>query len=208
MFDWMAFCSGLTSGMLLTLGFIFLYTRRQFKQIVAKQKQELEAAKDLQDRVAVKLQKVRDIGNKQQELANSILQPSMNAMHSKHKNELMQEHEELEKEKIAILKEVVYKDGIDTDVTVMNPTTHETESMKLSKFLVQLEKQHEEANNLIKESSAKEEVKDILEKLKRIKDKRAGAQSGEKPKQRIVKKETDRGTFYVIERDDDDETIH
>jgi hypothetical protein len=210
--NWSIFTlSFLVGAAVLATGVVFLRRRFLHYKLLKEHKKELDAMKELHARVAIKIKKVKEIIDRQIELADLILQPKdVISVHgvTKDRYDLIKEHEELEKEKITILNDVVYKDGIDTSVSVLNPNTKETETMKLSEFLKYLEQQHKKVNAILEESAAKEELKSILDKLKKAKSKtnRSGTS-----RHKIVKKETDHGIFYSMENDDDDDnegTIH
>jgi len=87
-----------------------------------------------EDSVNVRLQRASELTRLQNEIMQAAQQPSANALHSKHKNGLIQQYKALEIEKMGVLTSIV-KDGHDPLVTVFNSASKQNEEVKLSTFL-------------------------------------------------------------------------
>lgn len=84
--------------------------------------------------VNVRLARASELTRLQNDIMQQAQQPSANALHSKHKNELVQQYKALEIEKMSVLSSII-KDGHDPMVTVFNAASKQNEEVRLSVFL-------------------------------------------------------------------------
>ena len=89
-----------------------------------------------EESVNLRLQRASELTRLQNEIMQQAQQPSQNALHSKHKNGLIQQYKALETEKMGVLESIV-KDGHDPLVTVFNAASKQNQEVKLSQFLQQ-----------------------------------------------------------------------
>lgn len=200
--DFISVLVGFILGVLGTLFTLYVYVRVKMRKTAEKLKEQAASIKEKSDAIMKRLQRVKELTEKQQQITNEILQPSQNTMHSVHKMKLLKEHGEYEKEKIDLLRHVVYKDEVDTDISVLDQETGELEEMKLSDFLKKLEDAYEQSKKAFGENygdDTDDKEKDIKHALKSFKGK-----NSPKDKPKITKKETEFGTVFVIGDEDDD----
>jgi len=88
------------------------------------------------DDIQQRLNRASELTRIQNEIVAQAQQPSQNAMHSKHKNSLIQQYKALEAEKMGLLQSIL-KEGHDPLVTVYNAAAKQNEEVKLSMFLNQ-----------------------------------------------------------------------
>lgn len=86
--------------------------------------------------VTTRLNRASELTRIQNELISQAQQPSQNALHSRHKNGLIQQYKALEVEKMGVLQSII-KDGHDPMVTVFNQALKQNQEVKLSDFLTQ-----------------------------------------------------------------------
>lgn len=80
-----------------------------------------------------RLQKAADLAQTQRDLCSQAEMPSKNAVHSKYKNGLVHEINEIEKQKMEILKSIL-DDGFDPTITIVNEAGKQ-EKIALSAYL-------------------------------------------------------------------------
>jgi len=93
---------------------------KALKEQVDDAKKKNKERKDRYEFVKPRLEKAAEITQRQLEIQAQVEQPSMNALHSKHKNMLIAENRKLEEEKRQILGSII-ADGYDPEVTVNTP---------------------------------------------------------------------------------------
>jgi len=143
------FLFGLVVGASTLIVFVAILLRSKIRQLYLKNKDffdkimtpppgalppELEQQPGLNETVLLRLKKASELTRRQNEISTTATQPSINSLHSKHKNTLVNQYRELEKEKMTILKSIV-KDGFNPSVTIFNTATRQYEEMLLSHFL-------------------------------------------------------------------------
>lgn len=91
--------------------------------------------KDLYEKLVYdRLQRVKEISDRQGVLFIQATMPSKNAMHSKHQNRIVNEIKTLEKEKLELLTAIL-NDGYDPMVTMQDPHSGEVKQERLSAFM-------------------------------------------------------------------------
>jgi hypothetical protein len=131
----LVFLSGMISGVLLFITY-GIYKMRKLEKMKEDLLGKLETkAKDLkgQQSIIERLRAASEIAQQQLDLRDAAQQPSKNATHSRYKNGLISELQELEQQKVAILQSIL-NDGFDPKITVLN-SAGEREEMPLSEFL-------------------------------------------------------------------------
>lgn len=96
--------------------------------------QEMQKMADAQKSVTNRIKQVQEITSEQNDLIAQVQHPSMNAVHSKHKNGIKDRLKKLEEEKVEILQSII-KEGHDPVVAVIDPVSGEMVDRKLSEFL-------------------------------------------------------------------------
>ncbi len=87
-----------------------------------------------------KISKAMDIGKQQSELQTKLRAPSMNALHSKYKNEIATEIFKLEQQKLTLLKQAINDvPGIDFVMKVIDGKS-DIKTMSLSQYIAESEK--------------------------------------------------------------------
>lgn len=135
----LGFFAGLLTATIIIVGY-GMYKLRQLSKARDKiigelQKSAQDAEKSLKN-VTERLNKAREITEKQLGLLGQIDQPSKNALHSKWKNDLNHEVRKLEDEKNEILRSIL-KDGYDPTITILN-ANDQKETIKLSDYLARI----------------------------------------------------------------------
>lgn len=140
MMSWIAFSTGFVLGLLSALILAsILYSRKEFSdemQPVGKIgklfKRFLRNFK-LRSSVNARLAQIEKIVEKQLELYSAIDSPQKNALDGKYKNTLIQEIDDLEREKVNIMSSIL-KEGVDPSVVVTDEYGNEY-AMKLSEYM-------------------------------------------------------------------------
>lgn len=150
-------------------------------------KQHVESEKDNKrnKEITALLKEATNIVRIQADISDAIQQPSKNAPHSRYKNQLLDDYKELEKKKIAIFESILSK-GYDPTVTVYNVDTQKTSDVKLSSLV----ESSKSKTNPIDDGPPESITKNVAVGTK------------------ITKKVKNGKTFFVIEKKEDDPTIH
>jgi hypothetical protein len=132
------FMYGIAVGILLVIGYGYIKLQNLKKERADLFNELHDKADELQakrDSIVERLKQASEIGQKQLDLRDAASQPSKNQLHSKYKNGLVYEIQELEQQKAAILQSII-NDGFDPSITIMDEDG-ERKEMKLSEFLGQ-----------------------------------------------------------------------
>lgn len=132
------FISGFTSCILASTTVVLMYffsLRTKGKKLTEENKLKQADHDKKYETIKPRLQAATQIGEKQMELLALTQQPSMNALHSRHKNGLMREVQALEDEKRAILRSIL-KEGFDPNLNVLDNRGTQT-VIKLSDYMAE-----------------------------------------------------------------------
>jgi hypothetical protein len=126
------------AGLFISFGLYQVHKIKKVKNIlidqIKKKASELEAKKgSIKDRLV----KASNIAQTQMDLKSQSEMPSKNALHSRHKNGIVYEIQDLEQEKLSILRSVL-GDGFDPMITVINDGGVK-EEIPLSAYVAQAE---------------------------------------------------------------------
>lgn len=136
----LAICLGFIVGALVGAYFMYGFLQVAFSERLKKllseklnnlQNNSKDAVHKL-DHLKSKVETLSDLVQRQQDLLGSLDQPSKNATHSKHKNQVISQIKDLEAQKIVILKEIL-AEGVDLDIKVLTPDGEKI--MKLSEAI-------------------------------------------------------------------------
>jgi hypothetical protein len=130
------FTLGLTTGAAMFVGFGYYQLNKIKKNkadIVDKFKKHAETVRKKEISIKDRFVQAHELAKMQVELKAMAEMPSKNALHSRHKNGLISEIAELERQKISILKTIL-GDGMDPLITVINPSG-EREEILLSTYV-------------------------------------------------------------------------
>jgi hypothetical protein len=127
-----SFSVGMVVGAGIPLGYGF-YLMRKYQRIKKRLLNNKETGGFDPESVKLRLLKAGDIAQQQSDLRVLIDMPSKNALHSKHKNQLIRDIAVLEGEKIAILQTIV-ADGFDPTIATQNDRG-EREEVPLSQYI-------------------------------------------------------------------------
>lgn len=144
----MAFLAGFNLGLVICAAIIFFRVKSAMLDFYDREKATISkmlpaappppntnaAPATAEESVNIRLQRASELTRLQNEIMTAAQQPSANALHSKHKNGLIQQYKALEIEKMGVLTSIV-KDGFDPVVTVFNAHSKQNEEVKLSQFL-------------------------------------------------------------------------
>jgi hypothetical protein len=127
---------GFLSGCIFLIGLSYLSIRRDTASLDKLTKEVLDEAEDLKKKyqtVKPRLKKAAEISNQQLDLLAQTQAPSMNALHSKFKNELVGQIKSLENEKRDLLRSIL-KEGFDPNLTIGTPDGGK-EVLRLSEYM-------------------------------------------------------------------------
>lgn len=130
----LSFVVGIALGAAALIGISFWLVKTDKKKVkqvtdaIKNEGKDFEMAKQ-------RLSEAGDIAARQLELMALIQAPSKNALHSKYKNDLVQEVRLLEEEKHAILRSII-KDGYDPIITVPGPGGVDKITCRLSEYMI------------------------------------------------------------------------
>lgn len=82
----------------------------------------------------IRWKEIEKITKEQNSLISSMYNPSSNSLHSRHKNNIAQQIKALEEKKNDILKEFL-KDGLDPEVTALDPIDKTVRKMRVSELI-------------------------------------------------------------------------
>jgi len=147
----MEFLLGFLLGIVISCGFFFSYGMYQVNKM-KKIKETLSAqikakAQEMDEKkssIKERLVKASELANAQMAIRSQMETPSKNALHSRYKNGLVGEIQEMEAQKLDLLRTIL-AEGFDPMITVVNEAGAKTE-MSLSAYVVeasgQLDKSH------------------------------------------------------------------
>lgn len=134
------FLTGLIVGFMFGIFATVAYGLFQMRKVDRMKKEAIEQVRQVAEEMEKKaagwkdrMTKVTDITKAQIEMRSRLDEPSKNALHSKYKNDMVQEIKTLEEEKIAILRSIL-TDGHDPEVTI--ETAEGRKKIKLSEYFV------------------------------------------------------------------------
>ena len=113
---------------------VVLKEQRKMVALANEVKTKQDTIKKNYEAARPRLKKAAQISERQLELYSASQQPSKNALHSKYKNDIIQEISTLEKEKREILRSII-REGLDPEVTLTDDGNGKKEIIKLSEYM-------------------------------------------------------------------------
>lgn len=159
--------SVVTASSLLAIGYYFLQRdAKKVKELIAKANKQQADLDEKYKTVKPRLDRAADISARQLDIMAAVDMPSKNALHSQHKNALIAEIKELEKEKRSILHSII-DDGFDPNLTV-TAEDGTKEVITLSEYMARQGILHEKQNQPKEEPIEREVLKEEKGKTPQI----------------------------------------
>ena len=195
--------SGLFLGASIMIGIYIILVKRAAKKLKVMEQEfikKLNAAKTSETVTRKLLSEASDLAAKQNDIIQSLQQPSKNALHSRYKGQLIAEWKKLEEEKLTVLQKILDA-GFDPEIAFMDPQTNEMKGQKLSEFVAE-----SRALNPFAQEEAKMEAK--TKKLKSLYRVPTTAQTEDKKDEPGSSTYNTKNGTWTVYNNDDDKKIH